>query len=252
VSVYNVGVKTAPRAETDNLRIYSIKRDAELAKDIVTYLDPYAMQIKHDLDASFKQPVEITINRSLKIYSRNVYNLQPRWPQSYSVLVTSEPGNIQMISPVAEDMEDMNFYTIDYVLSNAKVSLAQDYLNDINYAFKRLPMWLTEGVPCYIVADDTDIERVKRIVKTTETPKSSIMKMDLLRSNLYSINTDEYSTSNGREYAYVFIDFFVQKFSEDQVIEWAKSKTFKFEDTGYKTYDELYKELEVFIEANYR
>ena len=251
-SVYHVGVKTEPRAETDNLKVYSIRRDAALAEDIVEYLDPIATDLKSTLDISYKSKVELTVNRSLKTYGHNVYNLSPRWPQSYSVLVTSEPGNIQMISPVAKDMENMSFYTVDYILRNAKVSLAQDYLNDYNYSFKSLPMWLTEGLPCYLVADESDISLIQETIRTTETPASNIMNMDLLRSKLYSIRTDVYSDSYGRDYAYAFADFFVQKYDEQTVIDWAKDKTFKLEHTGYETYDALYKDFEAFLNENYR
>ena len=251
-SVYHVGVKTEPRAETDNLKIYSIRRDAALAEDIVEYLDPYATELKATLDVSYKRKVELTVNRSLKIYGHNVYNLSPRWPQSYSVLVTAEPGNIQMISPVAKDMENMSFYTVDYILRNAKVSLAQDYLNDYNYSFKRLPMWLSEGLPCYLVSDVSDIALIKDVIRSSDTPASNIMNMDLLRTKLYSIRTDVYSDSHGRAYAYAFADFFVQKYDEQTVIDWAKDKTFKLEHTGYETYDALYEDFEVFLNENYR
>lgn len=252
ISIYNIGVKTAPRAQTDNLTIYSIKRDEALAKDIVKYLNPYSYDIKDTLDIHYQNPVEITINRSYKIYGKNVFNLSPRWPQSHSVLVTSEPGNIQMISPVAKDMAEMTFYDIDYMLRNAKISLAQDYLNDYNYAFKNKPMWLTEGLPYYIVADENDINLIREIIKSTQTPEASLMKMDLLRSKLYSIRTDGYTQANGREYAYAFADFFVQKFDEQTVIEWAKDKKFNLEDTGYTSYDDLYLDIEKFIEEKYR
>lgn len=252
VSVYNIGVKTGPRAETDHLVIYSIRRDADLAKDVVDYLDPYAIELKNTFNKQFKSKVELTINRSYKIYARNVFNLQPRWPQSHSLFVTSEPGNIQMISPVADDMEEMTFYTVNFMLRNAKVSLAQDYLNDINYKFKHLPMWLSEGLPYYLVAEDEDIMWIKATIASSKTPDIDVMKMDLLRSNLFSIKTDNYTLQNGREYAYAFADFFVKKYGEKTVINWAKDKTFTLELTGYNDYESLYQDIEIFIEDNYR
>jgi hypothetical protein len=78
------------------------------------------------------------------------------------------------------------------------------------------------------------------------------MKMDLLRSNLYSIRTDNYTLQNGREYAYAFADFFVQKFGEETVVDWAKDKTFNLEMTGYTDYETLFEDMEVFLNENYR
>lgn len=252
ISVYNVGVKTGPRAESDHLIAYSIRRDAALANDLVTYLDPYAEDLKKTFNKQFKSKVEMTINRSFKIYSRNVFNLKPRWPQSHSLFVTSEPGNLQMISPVADDMEEMTFYTTDFIFRHARVSLAQDYLNDINYNFKELPMWLSEGLPYYLVADDEDLKHIKTIISNSDTPNEQIMKMDLLRSKLYSIRTDNYTLQHGREYAYAFADFFIRLYGEETVVDWAKDKTFTLSMTGYDTYDALYIDVEAFIKAHYR
>lgn len=250
--VYNIGVKTAPRDETDNLRVYSVRRDAEFANDLVDYLDPVSVDLKETFDVSFRNPVEIMIHRNMSVYGKNVYNLQPRWPQSHSLFVTSEPGNIQLLSPSSDDAASMSFYNTSFILRNAKISLAQDYLNDINWNFKELPMWLSEGLPFYLVAGDKDINHIKNVIAATPTPSATVMKMDLLRSNLYSIRTDAYTAENGREYAYAFAEFFVEKFGEDQVVDWAKDLHFNFSMTGYESYDDLYAEIEVFINDKYR
>lgn len=250
--IYYNGVKAVPRVESENLLVYSIRRDVPLAKEVAEYLEPYSIELKSLLGLELNKPTEVVIHRSMKEYRKKVFELAPRWSQTYSRFVTSELGDIEFISTNSKDIEALTWYDMEYIKRNAKVSLGQEYLNSANYNYRSLPIWLSEGVPFYLVADETDIESVKAAISNSVTPQSAILKMDLVRSNLFTIVSDTFTDSNGREYTYAMVDFLVQKYDEQTLINCVKDKKFTLSDVGYEDYDSLYLEWEAFLNENYR
>ncbi len=248
VSIKFFGIKSTPKATLDNIIIYSTHRDKNIAYQLKDYLKPYNDKYIKLLDYKSNRTIDIIIDRTLKDYVNNVLSVQPRWPESRSIFITSELNNIHILSPNEKKDE---YYTMDYIKTKTKISLCKYYFNNVNLFYERLPLWLTDGYAIYLSLNEKELEEVKSIIKNNPIPDYKIMSMDQNRSMLYSINTDHYTLNNGFEFSYLFTKFFIDKYGEEKILEWTKNQKFKFEDTGYTDYKELYKELEEYKSKNF-
>ncbi len=250
--VFNYGIKSSPRVESDYLIAYSQYKDTEFTEDLFSVLNTHASNLREILDINSHIPIEIRVYPTLNDYRTNITELNPRWPQSNTFMITGESGSVSLLSTDSEYAISNDWYNEAFVYRNAKVSLAEVYLNDKNYNYTKLPSWLSEGVAYYLVADKGDHKYIESIMISTITPEPEIMNIDLNRTNRYTLTTDYFNMSNGREYAFVFVEYFVQMYDLPTVLSWVKNKSFVLEDTGYNSYDELYKDLEEYIDSNFR
>ncbi len=248
VSIKFFGVKNTPKATLDNIIFYSTHKDREIIYELKDYLKPYNDKFIKLLDYTSNRNIDIIVDRTFKDYVNNVFSVQPRWPESTSIFITSELNNIHILSPNNKTEE---YYNMDYIKTRTKISLCKYYFNNVNLFYERLPLWLTDGYAIYLSLDEKELDKINTIIKDNDIPDMDIMNMDQNRSMLYSINTDHYTLNNGFEFSYLFIKFFIDKYGEKTILEWTKDKTFQFEDTGYESYENLYEDLEEYRKKNF-
>ncbi len=198
------------RASSEHYEITATRQDSELSQYLLGPLEDNYKTVNEAMGFENKSVHHVIIFKTYKNYQNFLFNLDPKWRDSYIGYVSAEGQNIKVTSTNAKDIED---YTRENLVTELQYENVLDILNHNRYSIEKEPMWLIEGIATHFTADDSLKSDYLETVKHNDFPDmNTILAMPQGRGTLMSQNVDAFGQENGMAFSYYMVDYIINQY----------------------------------------